>query len=162
VMVNDTGMSVDAGDFSETNATTGTITSSGSELTFKKGHRKMVGYMISPGAGAAGDLSSCDSGGSGSFTHGQTTSGSARGSASQPPNGLSNGEPLVDWDNDGTLNNSGTGFFFPAGTLQVRSDGVAKGARLFFEDSSNAPCPESTTTGVFSGNLQTDLVTAHQ
>jgi hypothetical protein len=104
----DTGMDVDAGDFSETAFSSGwngnggnagpNVPRYGDGLT-NLNHRKVAWYEVAPGGFGNGDLRTCDPFGS----HGQVTAAQAAGNASSGPF-LADG---IDWNGDGTVDDYG-------------------------------------------------------
>lgn len=157
--ITDTGMSVDAGDFSETAFTSGwnsnggpggpNVPRYGDGLT-ERNHRKIAWYKVAAGGFGSGDLISCGPG-----SHGNVVSSVAAGSASSgpfaPPNGPES--DALDWTGDGTVDDygepnpsdaCGPGFCFTSGGVSYRVDGVAVGARVVFEDL-NSACPEPSS-----------------
>ena len=172
IAVLDTGMSVDAGDFSETSTSSGwynnltscTVGQGGGTAGPNVGvwggamHRKIAWYEKAPTGFGNGDLCSCDPGPG----HGLTTTAAAAGNASSGPFAADN----LDWTGDGvpdsygvapTGDTNGSAFFFPYNSQRFRVDGVAKGAKILFQDV-NSTCPEPATfswTGLF-GTLLSD------
>ncbi|MFN7965454.1 MAG: S8 family serine peptidase [Acidobacteriota bacterium] len=161
----DSGMSVDAGDITDTKASSGwTGGGGGAGCNVLSDHRKVRCYRVASDYGGAGDFQSCDSGSTGGFAHGQLTSGlmignGTRGAvpASTAPSPTdspdstyvrSYGAPgwFQDNDRDGFFNEINDNGY----------DGIAKGGRIVFVDA-NASCPESVFSGVNVGNLQTTI-----
>ncbi len=162
----DTGMAVDAGDFSETATSSGWNgfggnagpnvprigNAGGTGANGGANHRKIAWYEVAPGGFGTGDLKSCDP----AASHGTVTSGQACGNASSGPFASDN----VDWTGDGVADDygdpvggdlCGPGFCFTSGTQVFRVDGVAPGARIVFQDvNSTCPEPESFTFGAYS------------
>lgn len=151
IAVQDSGLSVDAGDFADTRPTSGWTGSSPCRVTTN--HRKVVCYKDSSeyGAGSGGgDLSACDSAVSESFTHGQVVAGIAAGNATRdevpaPPQpqvpGLGAGF-YDDGNSDGRFDELNDSAY----------DGVAKGAKVVMIDAVSG-CPDNIESGVFPGDM---------
>ncbi|RMF71187.1 MAG: hypothetical protein D6738_14425 [Acidobacteria bacterium] len=163
IEVDDSGLSVDAGDFSDTAADSGwTGTGGNAGPNVGPGHRKVVAYRtassLSPGGG--GDLGACDSAASGSFTHGQVVGGVAAGNAtrdqvpapSQPSPGAGYGPGFYDDNNaDGSFDEINDSAF----------DGIAKGAKIVFVDAASG-CPDAADPSLQPGNLNTIITQTSQ
>src|SRR5206468_1534365 len=99
-------------------------------------HRKVAWYYKAPGGFGNGDLCSCDP----AFSHGTSTTSQAAGNASSGPFSSDS----IDWTGDGAVDSYGTPFNFVAAPNIYRIDGVARGARVVFQDL-NSQCPEPTS-----------------
>ncbi|MBD3869205.1 MAG: S8 family serine peptidase, partial [Acidobacteria bacterium] len=131
LMVLDSGVSIDAGDMSETDSVAGTP----GPL-----HRKVLLNQATTPFGGLGDTSSCDDPLLGGFTHGQVVSATALGWATDV-------DPAY-----------GTGFFaLDIAGNQFSLDGVAPKAKLVFYDGNQTPatgnCGNPESGGISPGDL---------
>lgn len=166
VHVTDTGMSVDAGDFSHTRASSGYASDGTGGLcatltpTF---HRKVACYRTTNAWGGAGDYKACDSFGNGAFSHGQVCSHIAVGGATRGvvPAPLSPSPT----DNRPNFPAFGAGFYDDRNldnkfeeVYDFGFDGIAKGARLVFADGTVGGCPEAVMDpGISPGDLRLSI-----
>lgn len=157
IAVTDSGLSVDAGDFSNTRASSGWIAPGvNAGPNVPANHRKIVTYRTAGSiSGGSGDLASCDALASGAFTHGQTVSGTAAGNATRddvpagtsPSPGAGYGAGFYD-------DNNGNGIFEES--QDDGYDGIAKGAKVAFIDAASS-CPEILFPNLNPGSLFTLL-----
>ncbi len=157
--VTDSGLSVDAGDFSNTRGDSGWDGSGGNAgPNVIANHRKVVAYRTaaSIGAGGGGDLFACDSSASGGFTHGQVVAGTALGNGTRdevpaPPNP----SPSPSYGAEGGFynDNNSDGEFDEVNDDGF--DGVAKGAKVVFVDAST----DCGSSGIQAANLNDTITT---
>jgi hypothetical protein len=157
IHVQDSGLSVDAGDFTHRRSSSGW--SSGAACKVVDGHRKIRCYTRANDFGGNGDFSACDSASSGAFTHGQLVSGCAAGNATRgtvpagdAPNPL---DDSAEWGGDGFYLDENDNGLYDEG-LDLAYDGVAKGARVVFVDA-DTDCPDALDPGLSPGNLETSI-----
>ncbi|ANM28360.1 hypothetical protein ABI59_00040 [Acidobacteria bacterium Mor1] len=129
VMVLDSGLSLDVGEFSDTSTDAGTP---------GPAHRKVLTYQSVNAYGGLGDLLSCDD--DGGITHGNTVSNTAVGWATEVEPAY--GTPYTAEDDNGT---------------DFSLDGVAPEAKLAFYDAYVNPTPDpcASRPGLSVGNLYT-------
>ncbi len=132
LMVLDSGVSIDAGDLSDTATAAGTIGT---------GHRKVLENASTGAFGGLGDQLSCDDPALGGFTHGQIVSATALGWATNDlPGGY--GTPWQAFDTSGN---------------PYALDGVAPQAKLVFYDGNVTPatgnCGDAENAGISPGTL---------
>jgi hypothetical protein len=113
IQVIDSGISIDAGDLSETHSTPGIPGPS---------HRKVYKYISTDSWGGSGDGQSCDDITSGSYTHGHVVASAALGNATDVPPLY--GDPY---------------HFYGKDDNPWKIDGVAKGALLLMYDCHETP-----------------------
>ncbi len=133
MMILDSGISVDAGDMSETDSDPGTVGPT---------HRKVLVNAATDLFGGLGDTLSCDDPLLGGFTHGQVVAATALGWATDVDTAY------------------GTGFFaLDENGNQWALDGVAPEAKVVFYDGNVTPatgnCGDAENDGIRPGNLYT-------
>ncbi len=155
VHVTDSGLGVDAYDFSDNAGSSGWNASLPCRVAGD--HRKVRCYRTAgeDGIGGAGDLNGCDSITSGQFSHGGLVSGIAvgNGTRDEVPAGP-NPSPSPDFGGPGWYTDSDGNDVFSE-LQDTAFDGVAKGAKVVFIDA-QAGCPDSTS-GLQSGNLANNI-----
>jgi hypothetical protein len=133
LMIVDSGISLDAGDLSDTATNAGTPSGT---------HRKVISYQTTGVFGGGGDLFGCDAPASGAFTHGHVVSGTALGNATRVP--ASYGAAWIKTDGNG---------------VAWDMDGVAPRAKLIAYDAESTPgllgCGDPLTGGLSVGNVYT-------
>jgi hypothetical protein len=156
VYVADNGVSMDQAGLSATLTDPclgGACPNDGSQMTaVGAAHRKVERYLtgISTDVTSAGDFTTCDSANSGAATHGNSVANMILGNPSNGPEGLG----ITRDDEDQATNGE-----FDETNLPL--DGVARGARLIFQDiantttGANQPC-NIGTTGIGSGAVILD------
>jgi hypothetical protein len=117
LMILDSGIQLDAGDLSNTKVSAGVA---------GVGHRKVRFYGTTDVFGGLGDLTGCDAGPSGGYSHGHVVAATALGNATAVPGSYGTGWQLE--DNNGNL---------------WKIDGVAKGAKLVAYDAQQTPAATS-------------------
>jgi hypothetical protein len=158
IEVTDSGMSVDAGDLSDTRGSSGWNSGATSCNVDTTNHRKVRCYRPANDFGGAGDLVACDSSSAGGASHGSNVTAVALGNATRgkvpapaQPNPSDDGGPAY-----------GTGFYKDLNLDGVFDefndqafDGIAKDAKVVFIDAESG-CPESVT--ISAGNLNNTIV----